>query len=141
MNKEPKNTYSAGGVVLNEDGKVLVVDQGGLSWSLPKGHIDEGEDELTAAIREIYEESGVRDLKLIKKLGTYKRFRISKEGGNDVNNMKTITLFLFKTEEKDLKPIDPLNQKARWVEKEKVAALLTHPKDGEFFESILDELK
>ena len=50
-------------------------------------------------------------------------------------------MFLFKTKEKDLKPIDPLNQEARWVEKEKVAALLTHPKDGEFFESILDELK
>ena len=32
--------------------QVLVVNQRGLSWSLPKGHIEEGEDALDAARRE-----------------------------------------------------------------------------------------
>ena len=53
-----KHTQSAGGVVLNKKGEVLVVSQRGTSWSLPKGHIDKGEDALGAAKREIYEESG-----------------------------------------------------------------------------------
>jgi ADP-ribose pyrophosphatase YjhB (NUDIX family) len=70
-------TICAGGVVIGKDGKVLVVSQRGKSWSLPKGHIDEGEDLLTAAKREIYEESGVNDLKFVKELGSYKRSRNS----------------------------------------------------------------
>jgi 8-oxo-dGTP pyrophosphatase MutT (NUDIX family) len=56
-----RKTRSAGGVVTNEEGEILVVSQRGTSWSLPKGHIDPGEDALVAAKREIYEESGIRD--------------------------------------------------------------------------------
>ena len=50
---------SAGGVVLNGAGQVLVVNQKGTSWSLPKGHVEEGEDALSAARREIFEEAGI----------------------------------------------------------------------------------
>lgn len=57
-----RQTVSAGGVVANRQGLILVVaQQNGRSWSLPKGHIDEGEDAETAAIREIEEESGISD--------------------------------------------------------------------------------
>ena len=71
-----KKTHSAGGVVTNQEGKVLVVSQHGTSWSLPKGHIDPGETALAAARREIYEESGIRDLEFVRELGTYERYRI-----------------------------------------------------------------
>ena len=54
-----KHTESAGGVVLNEKGEVLVVSQKGETWSLPKGHLDEWETARQAAEREICEESGV----------------------------------------------------------------------------------
>ena len=70
-----KITRSAGGLVLNAKGEVLVVNQNGDSWSLPKGHLDAGENELQAARREICEESGIGELELIKKLGTYERSR------------------------------------------------------------------
>src|SRR4051794_29324422 len=74
--ESPRVTRSAGGVVTNANGEVLVVNQRGTSWSLPKGHIEEGEEALEAARREIYEESGLTDLALIKPLGTYRRSRI-----------------------------------------------------------------
>ena len=35
--------------MLNAKGEVLVVSQHGVSWSLPKGHIDPGEDAKTKA--------------------------------------------------------------------------------------------
>ena len=57
-----KKTKSAGGVVLNNKGEILIVNQHGNSWSLPKGHIEEGEEILEAAKRETYEESGIRNL-------------------------------------------------------------------------------
>jgi len=131
-----KKTRSAGGVVTNDKGEVLVVSQRGQSWSLPKGHVDPGEDALAAAKREIYEESGIRDLELVRELGSYERHKISWDGGDDRSERKVITMFLFRTSEKNLKPVDPDNPEARWVEKSKVALLLTHYKDKEFFRRV-----
>jgi 8-oxo-dGTP pyrophosphatase MutT (NUDIX family) len=137
---ETLRTKSAGGVVINTDGDVLVVSQHGTSWSLPKGHIDEGETALEAARREIYEESGIRQLEFKKELGTYERYRIAKDGGDDISEFKTITIFLFTSAEMELRPVDPLNPEARWVKREGVAELLTHSKDKEFFISIAGQL-
>lgn len=129
-------TKSAGGIVLNSKGQILIVSQLGLSWSLPKGHIEANEDALTAAKREIYEESGVKELELIKELGSYARYRIGRDG-EDKSELKTITLFLFRTPAMDLRPIDADNPEARWVDRGDVVELLTHPKDKEFFASCL----
>ena len=128
-------TQSAGGVVLNKEGKVLVVQQQMNTWSLPKGHVDPGEDILETAKREIYEESGLTKLKYVKKLGAYQR-----ETLQNIDELKTINVLLFTTEQMDLKPVDPKNPKALWVDKEKVVDILTHPKDKEFFQNILKEL-
>ena len=133
MKNKLKETKSAGGIVVNHHGEILIVSQRGKSWSLPKGHIDEGEDAVTAAKREIHEESGITDLALIKELGTYQRYRIGKDGENDESELKTIIMFLFRTNQDFLKPIDPENPEARWVDRNEVADLLTHPKDKEFF--------
>jgi ADP-ribose pyrophosphatase YjhB (NUDIX family) len=131
------HTESAGGVVVNGEGRVLLVSQYGTSWSLPKGHLEEGETPLEAARREIREESGVSRLELIRPLGSYSRSRIGADGVEDSSELKTIHLFLFSTDESDLAPLDPDNPEARWVERERAAALLTHAKDREFFASIL----
>ena len=135
-----KQTQCAGGVVLNSRGLVLVVNSRRKSWSLPKGHIDPGEDSLTAAKREIHEESGVKQLKLIKELGCYQRHRIALDGGDDPSEFKTIHMFLFTTEQEKLNPLDPHNPEARWEEKGKVAELLTHKKDKEFFSKIVKQI-
>ena len=135
-----KHTYSAGGIVLNKEGLVLVVNQNNNSWSLPKGHIDEGEEKLEAAIREVFEESGIKDLKLIKELRSYERYRIGLDGNDDKSELKTIYMFLFKTKEEILNPTDPANPEARWIKKEQVPELLTHKKDKEFFLSIINQL-
>jgi hypothetical protein len=118
-----KQTKSAGGVVINKD-KVLVVNQNGNSWSLPKGHIDYGENHL----------------ELVKELDNYQRYKISLNGGDDKSELKTIFMFLFKTGQEVLKPIDPKNPEAKWIEKDKVADLLTHRKDKEFFLSVIDKV-
>lgn len=132
---------SAGGVVLNSEGKLLVVSQRGDSWSLPKGHVDEGETVLAAAIREIHEESGVEELQYIGELGTYERYRIGEGGvGEDRNELKSITMFLFRTSQTDLHPLDPDNPEARWVTMEEALQLLTHPKDKEFLEKVRSDL-
>ena len=133
-------TVSAGGVVVNAEGLVLVVSQNGTSWSLPKGHVEDGENLLEAARREIYEESGLDELELVGELGSYGRYRIGKGGGEDRSELKTIHMFLFRTSQTALAPVDPDNPEAVWVERRRVAALLTHPRDAEFFESVVDAI-
>jgi ADP-ribose pyrophosphatase YjhB (NUDIX family) len=135
-----KTTHSAGGVVLNKKGQVLVVNQRGKSWSLPKGHIEEGEEVLAAARREIHEESGLSGLKLVKPLGSYERARIGLNGGENGSESKKLTFFLFEAAGEELRPIDPDNPEARWVDRAEVAALLTHPKDREFFLQVLPQI-
>ena len=126
--------------MLNARREVLVVNQNHDSWSLPKGHIDPGETALEAARREIREESGITQLALIRELGTYERYKIKPGGGEDPSEAKTITFFLFETAQTALEPQDPDNPEARWVKKTQVAALLTHPKDREFFLKIMGEI-
>jgi 8-oxo-dGTP pyrophosphatase MutT (NUDIX family) len=126
-------TESAGGIVINKEGLVLVVNQNGTSWSLPKGHIEAGEDKLSAARREIYEESGVTQLSLVKELGSYQRHRLGVNGLEDESELKVIHMFLFTTNQNELSPVDPQNPEARWVAKERVVEMLTHRKDKEFF--------
>jgi ADP-ribose pyrophosphatase YjhB (NUDIX family) len=55
---------SAGGVVTDGRGRIALVRQrdrkGRWRWTLPKGRIDRGETPEAAALREVYEESGLR---------------------------------------------------------------------------------
>jgi len=132
MNKR----FSAGGVVIGPDNKIIVVSQNEDSWSLPKGGIDPGETAEQAAIREIYEESGVTQVDIIETLGSYERPRIGKGGVGDAKTeMKHITMFLCKTDQIELMPIDKENPEAIWLDVDEVADKLTHKKDKEFFES------
>ena len=135
-----KQTQSAGAVILNKKGEILVVNQQRTSWSLPKGHIENNETPMEAAKREIYEESGINQLNFIKELGSYNRYKIALDGGDDTSEMKTIFMFLFSTNQEVLKPQDPENPEARWIIKEKVAELLTHKKDKEFFLSVINKI-
>ena len=135
-----KETQSAGGVVVHMKGKVLVVCQYGHSWSLPKGHLEDNETPLKAAEREIFEESGINELEYVKELGTYWRYRIGLDYKDDKTQKKIITMFLFKTKQERLKPSAKDVTAAAWLEKEKVAGLLTHRKDRAFFRKIMGEI-
>ena len=131
------NVQCAGGVVINSLNQVAIVNQNYDSWSLPKGHIDLGETPLEAAKREIYEETGITDLLYVKELGSYNRYRIGLDGEDDLSELKTIYIFLFKSDMKNLNPIDSDNPIAKWVNYNDVQNYLTHKKDIIFFQQTL----
>ena len=53
-----KLVLAAGGAVESENGELLLIELRG-RWDLPKGHIEAGESEREAALREVAEETGV----------------------------------------------------------------------------------
>lgn len=136
-----KITRSAGGIVISNEGKVLVVSQNGNSWSLPKGHLEEGEETLAAAKREVLEESGIDQLELLKEFPMYERMRISDDGqGEDKSELKLIFMFMFHTQQLELQPLDPKNPQALWIPPTKVTQMLTHPRDQDFYASALPDV-
>ena len=60
---------AAGGLVVNPDKKLLFIYRSNV-WDLPKGRIEEGEAIEETAIREVEEECGAENLKLLKPLIT-----------------------------------------------------------------------
>lgn len=53
-----KEVFAAGGVVESECGELLMIELRN-RWDLPKGHIEAGESDREAALREVREETGV----------------------------------------------------------------------------------
>ena len=56
-----KKIIAGGGVVVNENNQVLFIYRR-KKWDLPKGKLDPGEDIKACAIREVMEETGIRNL-------------------------------------------------------------------------------
>jgi 8-oxo-dGTP pyrophosphatase MutT (NUDIX family) len=88
MNALPTRQYvAAGGVVITADEhKVLVLRRPGRlgpdgrpEMRLPKGHIEEGESPRQAALREVREEAGLANLKVVADLG-HQRVSFDLEG-------------------------------------------------------------
>jgi 8-oxo-dGTP pyrophosphatase MutT (NUDIX family) len=69
---------AGGGLVYNKNGEVLFIFRNG-KWDLPKGGTDKGELIEATAMREVEEETGVNELKVIRKL--QKTYHIFKRNG------------------------------------------------------------
>jgi len=106
---------SAGGVVINtaRDRVVLIgrLDRRGrLLWSLPKGHIEEGETPEQTAVREVTEETGILG-EIIRPLGTIDYWFVA-----DRRRIhKTVHHFLMKERGGDLCDDDVEVTEVAWV--------------------------
>lgn len=111
---------SCGGVVFREkNGRkeyLLLMQRRSGTWSMPKGHMEMGEDERTTAIREIYEETGI-------KVKLYPDFR--EETVYRISNVKSknVVLFLAKTDETPLIRECEISD-YRWLDAEEAKKIL-----------------
>ena len=90
--KKWPNVIAGGGKVYNEKGEILFIYRND-KWDLPKGKVDRKETIEAAALREVEEETGVKNLKIIKPLET--TYHIFKRNGR--HRIKITYWFEMKT--------------------------------------------
>lgn len=71
--------HAAGGIVCNECGERLMIFRLG-RWDFPKGKVEEGESYAEAAVREVEEETGLRNIMLREPLdSTFHTYELNGE--------------------------------------------------------------
>ena len=92
FSKKLPNVIAGGGKVTNKNGEILFIYRNE-KWDLPKGKAEKKETIEQTAIREVMEETGVKDLKITGELPT--TYHIFKRRGK--NRLKTTYWFNMET--------------------------------------------
>lgn len=115
--KHFKPVTAAGGLVENEKREVLLIFRRG-KWDLPKGKLDKGETIEQCAVREVEEETGLKDIELKKPLTiTYHTY-------NDFGKQMLKDSHWFTMKVKGKQKITPQTEEditeIKWVKKKEV---------------------
>ena len=119
---------SSGGVIFNDDDKVLIMRRKVEKiWVLPKGKREEGETLKENALREVIEETGLVSPVIDRPIGIvrYTFFWYP----DDVNYNKTVHYFLMKVDEKPELNMEKEFSDYRWAGEEEALRLLKHEND------------
>ena len=109
--KEVVHETTAGGIVyrLDKDGKIeiLLIQDAKNRWTIPKGHVEPGEEPRQTAEREIQEETGLQKMDVLSWLGKV-NFRYRR-----VSTLVLMTMHIYLVHDKgdtnELKPEEWLN--------------------------------
>ncbi|HUR51131.1 MAG TPA: NUDIX hydrolase [Mycobacteriales bacterium] len=135
---------SAGGLVLDSRGPgargALIgrLDRRGrLLWSLPKGHVEDGETEPQTAVREVEEETGIRG-SVVGKLGTIDFWFVAE--GRRVH--KTVHHYLLLATEpgQELSDADVEVSEVAWVPVGEIQERLAYADERRLVEKVTDLL-
>ncbi len=134
LEKQVLRLIRVGGIIRSPNNKVVIVNQRGNSWSLPKGGVEAGEWLMDTLKREVQEETGLIKINIKAYLGMYERYPMGPKLEDVHDAMNQIHLFAVTSDELPLHPSDPHNPEARWVTPQEASKMLTHRLDREAFE-------
>ena len=129
-----KREFSAGGIVFNDKGQVLVTEHSqNKHWSFPKGLIDPGQTTKEAALREVREEGGV-EAEIIDTVG-YSKYVYTL---NNEKIFKVVTFFLMKYVSGDIKDHDWEVSDIGWFEPDDALKKLSFSQDKTLLKKALE---
>jgi len=131
---------SAGAVIFRKENKkiyyLLLHYQWG-HWDFPKGHIEKGEDALEAARREVFEETGLKDITFIKGFQEVNKYFFKFKGKTI---FKSVVFYLAETQTKEVK-ISFEHIGFKWLPFKEALNQLTFKNAKEIFKQANDFLK
>ena len=124
-------------VVLNKNNKVFVakrIDNQRNFWQMPQGGVDDGEDYLAAAYRELEEETSIKNVKLVKELDGLISYELPGnllgviwKGKYRGQEQKWFVMkFLGQDSEIDIKTKHPEFSEWKWIDLEKITELVVN---------------
>ncbi len=145
-----KREFSAGGIVFNNQGQVLITQNSGNHyWGFPKGHIEKGQTSKEAALREVKEEGGI-EAEILAKVGDSKYVYVFKPEYK-VHNLKdpqvgekifkVVTIYLMKYLSGDTKDHDFEVSEAKFVSPEEALETLSFSADRTLLKKALEMWK
>lgn len=128
---------SAGGVVWNsKTKKILLIKDSYGRWALPKGIIEKGETSEQAAIREVQEETGLKNLEITEKIGSIKFFY--QMGSEKI--FKIVIFFLMETKDTELKHEWKIKD-ARWFEPKEALEKIEYENSKSLLSKAVEKLR
>jgi putative (di)nucleoside polyphosphate hydrolase len=148
--KELPLRLGVGIVLLNHENNVFVgrrIDNPKNSWQMPQGGVDQNENFLQAAKRELEEETSIKSVKLIKELDGWFKYDLpnyllgklwdGKYGGQ--KQKWFVMKFLGKNDEINVKTQNPEFFDWKWIKLSKLPEIAVHFK-SDIYKKIKDEL-
>ena len=137
-------------VLLNSDNKVFVgkrIDNPVNFWQLPQGGVDKNEDLLSAANRELKEETSVESVKLIKEIDDWLTYELPKDLLGKIWKGKYrgqkqkwfIMRFVGNEKEINVKTINPEFKDWKWIDINQLLDVVVRFK-FDVYKSIIKEL-
>ena len=125
-NKQLPLRIGVGIILLNHENNIFVgkrIDNPKNSWQMPQGGVDQNENLLQAAKRELAEETAIKSVKLIKELDGWLKYDLPKnllgklwKGKYRGQKQKWFVMkFLGKTDEINVKTKNPEFFKWKWI--------------------------
>lgn len=105
---------AAGGLVFNEHQEALFIFRRG-KWDLPKGKLDEGETLEECAVREVEEETGLKDITLKDLITT--TYHTYNESGKHILKESYWYLMEVKNNQRLVPQLEEFITKIKWVKK------------------------
>jgi len=139
MTRPAVEETSAGGLVVDEQGRAALIARtdrrGRLLWSLPKGHLEEGESLEAAAVREVSEETGITG-RVLAPLGVIDFYFTAA----DRRVHKTVHHYLLLAESGELSAADIEVDHVDWVPLDEVTERLAYADERRLIAKVPDLL-
>ena len=131
MDKKIKNHVSCGGVLFNSDmSKVYLIHKDTRDdWMLPKGHVEEDEELIATAVREVSEETGHNKIEVLDTDPVHIiEYDFELEEEPEFYHHKIVRFYLMKTDSKQVKTKEMKEESlsGEWVNVSEVVEKLTY---------------